>query len=238
MRRWRQALYSLLQRVGLENRPGQRLRLLTRGLRFRHILRYAEIPGWLTESEAVTLYDLARSLPDTHPVVVEIGSWVGRSSLVLAKGIRAKSSPVLYCIDPFDVDELRSDRGFYLTEASKLGTAPKEHFVMNMKTNGVYDLVRLLVGYSTDFATVFAEKIDLLFIDGDHQYEAVLRDYQDWCPLLKAGGVMAFHDVVMHPVGDEHVGPGMVVKLHVLDNPEWADVKLINTLFVARRTGA
>ena len=231
-------MHSLLKMLGLDKRLGHRLRLLNRGLRFRHILRYAEIPGWLTENEAVTLYDLARGLPDTDPVVVEIGSWVGRSSLVLAKGIQAKSNPVLYCIDPFNVDELPSEKEFYMTEACRLGMPPHEQFVLNMKTNGVYDLAIVLVGYSTDFAPGFAEKIDLLFVDGGHQYEAVLRDYEDWCPLVEAGGVVAFHDVVMDPTGDEHVGPGMVVKQCVLGNPEWSDVKLVDTLLVARRMGA
>lgn len=37
--------------------------------------------------------------------------------------------------------------------------------------------------------------LDLLFIDGDHSYEGVRRDYELWAPLVRPGGVIAFHDI-------------------------------------------
>jgi predicted O-methyltransferase YrrM len=39
-------------------------------------------------------------------------------------------------------------------------------------------------------------ELDLLFIDGDHSYEGALRDYQNYSPLVKKGGLIAFHDIV------------------------------------------
>jgi predicted O-methyltransferase YrrM len=48
--------------------------------------------------------------------------------------------------------------------------------------------------------TVFNDKkIDFLFIDGDHTYEGVKRDFQMYSPLVKKEGVIAFHDIVLHP---------------------------------------
>jgi cephalosporin hydroxylase len=41
--------------------------------------------------------------------------------------------------------------------------------------------------------------IDFLFIDGDHAYEGVKRDYELYSPLVREGGVIGFHDVVNHP---------------------------------------
>ena len=41
--------------------------------------------------------------------------------------------------------------------------------------------------------------IDVLFIDGDHRYEGVSRDYELWKPLVRPGGLIGFHDVVEHP---------------------------------------
>lgn len=41
--------------------------------------------------------------------------------------------------------------------------------------------------------------IDLLFIDGDHTYEGVKRDFEDYAPLVREGGLIAFHDIVEHP---------------------------------------
>jgi cephalosporin hydroxylase len=39
-------------------------------------------------------------------------------------------------------------------------------------------------------------KIDLLFIDGDHSYEGVSKDYEIYLPLVRNGGIIAFHDIV------------------------------------------
>lgn len=37
--------------------------------------------------------------------------------------------------------------------------------------------------------------IDFLFIDGDHTYEGVKRDWEMYSPLVRPGGLVAFHDV-------------------------------------------
>jgi len=41
--------------------------------------------------------------------------------------------------------------------------------------------------------------VDVLFIDGDHSYGGVRRDYELWSPLVRPGGIIAFHDVLTHP---------------------------------------
>jgi predicted O-methyltransferase YrrM len=41
--------------------------------------------------------------------------------------------------------------------------------------------------------------VDFLFIDGDHSYGGVRRDFELYAPLVRAGGVVAFHDIVPHP---------------------------------------
>jgi predicted O-methyltransferase YrrM len=39
-------------------------------------------------------------------------------------------------------------------------------------------------------------KLDFLFIDGDHSYEGVWQDFRDYGPLVREGGIIAFHDIV------------------------------------------
>lgn len=41
--------------------------------------------------------------------------------------------------------------------------------------------------------------IDFLFIDGDHSYEGVKKDFEIYAALVKKGGIIAFHDIVPHP---------------------------------------
>lgn len=42
------------------------------------------------------------------------------------------------------------------------------------------------------------EQIDFLLIDGDHTYEGVKQDFEMYAPLVKKGGLIAFHDIVPH----------------------------------------
>jgi predicted O-methyltransferase YrrM len=42
-------------------------------------------------------------------------------------------------------------------------------------------------------------QLDFLFIDGDHSYEGVKKDFEMYSPLVKKGGIVAFHDIVKHP---------------------------------------
>lgn len=52
---------------------------------------------------------------------------------------------------------------------------------------------------STDIKTKIYDankKLDLLFLDGDHTYEGVKKDYENFSPLVRSGGIIAFHDIV------------------------------------------
>lgn len=45
-------------------------------------------------------------------------------------------------------------------------------------------------------AALEGHKLDLLFIDGDHSYEGVKADFENYRPYVKPGGFIAFHDIV------------------------------------------
>lgn len=47
-------------------------------------------------------------------------------------------------------------------------------------------------------AALRGRSIDLLFIDGDHSYEGVKRDFELYSPLVRPGGMIAFHDILPH----------------------------------------
>lgn len=229
-----QLVRKTLHQMGIVNLRGHLDFIKRRGLKYSSIFGYEAIPGWLSEDEAITLYELARSLPANQPVAVEIGSWLGKSSLVLSKGLKGKTQPKLYCIDPFNGDADAVDKAMYGREMSTLDRTLEETFLDNMRRHNVEDVVRPLVGYSFEFAADFKEPIDLLFIDGNHDYAAVLQDYEQWSPLLKPGGLIAFHDVVMEPDPDP-VGPVTVAKEEIFDNPRWTNVRMVDSLLVAQK---
>jgi predicted O-methyltransferase YrrM len=43
------------------------------------------------------------------------------------------------------------------------------------------------------------QKLDLLFTDGDHSYDGVKNDFESYLPLVRKGGMVAFHDIAEHP---------------------------------------
>ena len=43
------------------------------------------------------------------------------------------------------------------------------------------------------------KKIDFLFMDGDDRYEGVKKDFETYAPLVRDGGIIAFHDIIIYP---------------------------------------
>ena len=72
--------------------------------RFGPYLAYgAEIPSWLGRQEALALASACYTLPPGAVVVeVEVGSFLGKSAIVLAGARKARGSGRVHCIDPFD----------------------------------------------------------------------------------------------------------------------------------------
>ncbi len=57
---------------------------------------------------------------------------------------------------------------------------------------GLLHNVKIIVADSTTYKC--KKKIDVLFIDGDHTYEGVKKDYNNWISSVKSGGHILFHD--------------------------------------------
>lgn len=212
-------------------RLGTRAKLLMRGLRYSRILPYASIDGWLTVDEAITLFELAKNLPDDAPRAVEIGSWQGKSTVCIAQGLRDKPGAQLTCIDPFDASGDDESKDAYDGRKNELDGPLRRAFEDNLQGSGVRDLVDVCVGFSHDHVDTVDDSLDLVFLDGDHSFEAIKRDFEDWSPKVKPGGILAMHDVV-HPV---HEGPRRVVDELIKNDPTWLEQRYVDSMFVARK---
>ncbi len=109
-------------------------------------------------------------------VVVEIGCYEGNTTALLA----AHSAGIIYSIDPFFRGRLGLSYGKWIARA----------YLRQRKLANV----KLVEGYSYAVAPRFAERIDFLFIDGDHTLNGVQRDWDDWLPKVRPGGIIAAHD--------------------------------------------
>src|SRR5919108_1710641 len=116
----------------------------------------ADIPGWLTDEEGEALYDLARACTG-RGAIVEIGSWKGKSTVCLGLGSQAGNSVPVYAIDP------HADYRF-------------GDFKTNVERAGIAELVRPIASLSQAAAAGFDQAIELLFVDGSHEYDLVLED--------------------------------------------------------------
>jgi predicted O-methyltransferase YrrM len=120
-------------------------------------------------SEAARLYGTVRSLD--HPRVVELGRYRGGTTVLMA----AAGAHVL----SLDVDAGLAESDRRLRDV--------------LERLGLAERVELVVA---DSGTYPAEpgSVDLVFVDGDHRYEGVVRDVENWLPAIRPGGFLALHD--------------------------------------------
>jgi MMP 1-O-methyltransferase len=185
---------------------------------------YKAIEGWLTEYEAYGLYSIARKIKNDG-IIVEIGSWKGKSTYCLARG--SKKAKV-YAIDPFNGEGEPGSKEIY--EQTKGENPLIEQFTFTMRKLGVLHNITPLIGFSNQFVNNFNE-IDFLFIDGDHSIEGCDYDYKSFSPLVKVGGYIAFHD---YDLERNDLGPTWVIN-NRLGESDFKFYKKFDSLWVARR---
>lgn len=143
-----------------------------------------QIDGWLSGSEAAALYDLAH---DAKGPIVEIGSWRGRSTAALALGSMSGNYQPVYAVDAF-LPVLH-------TAANRFAPASSPELLRsNLDGAGVNGLVHIVAKNSEEAVAEIPDQIDVLFVDGAHDYEAVKRDLETYLPKIRIGGKVAIHD--------------------------------------------
>ncbi len=146
----------------------------------------ATIHGWGTHHEHEFLYATAKSAPKSG-VIVEIGSWKGKSTIFIAEGSKSGNRNQIYAVDPFTGSSEHQGNG-------KVWTF--DEFKNNMKKAGHSDIVTSVIAKSEDAVKGWNKPISFLFIDGAHEYEEVEKDFLLWSPHVVPGGTIAFHDAV------------------------------------------
>ena len=125
-----------------------------------------------------------------HPRVVEVGVWRGDMSAALLRG---NIELQLLMVDPWE-DPLTQP------PIRKIGRQPTQDELYRRAVNvtaWAAERREVLQMRSVDAAALMAvqsRRFDLVFIDGDHSYEAVRADIAAWAPLLEPGGWLGGHD--------------------------------------------
>lgn len=176
------------------------------------------VEGFLSGREEGFLYNMAKDCKEG--VIVEIGSWKGKSTVCLGMGSKAGSRARVYTIDPHRDTSTQKLYGI---------TSSYAEFKNNIQAAGVNDVVSAIIKTSKEAAQIFNEPIEFLFIDGDHDYEAVKLDFQLWYPKVIYGGFIAFHDC-------DFSGPRKVIEKYILSDPShFKDIGIVDGILFGRK---
>lgn len=167
-------------------------------------MSWEQIPGWFGFRET---YDEAVARMPDGAVLVEIGVAFGRSAAYLArKCIDSGKRFTLYAVDPWKDDRWEFPKDYPLDATRPTWGAehapwarsvggPFSAFIVKMREHAPEELehIQVLRTRSADAARLIQDPF-FVFIDGDHNYEAVAEDIRTWRPLLAPGGILAGDD--------------------------------------------
>jgi predicted O-methyltransferase YrrM len=150
--------------------------------------RAEAIEGWLSEQQAQRLFDAARRVPKDG-LLVEIGSFRGRSAVVMAQALAEGAR--LVAIDPHE----GSDRGPQeIAPDAAHGADDNQAFRANLRAAGVESRVEHMRLMSSDAYDAVDGAIDVLYVDGAHRFGPAREDIVRWGDRVRDGGTMLVHD--------------------------------------------
>lgn len=195
-----------IDRLGIEvrRRPGRP------GPHANWLEKATAIRGGVSKPKLRALYRLAKACREG--CIIEVGSYKGRSTVALAYGSLHGAGVPVYAIEPHEEFE-----GVF---GGHFGPRDRADFFRAMLRTKGWKAVRLVNLSSEVVVSGWRTPVGLLWIDGDHSYEGVSRDFRCWEPHLTPAAKVAFDDVHEEVGGvkrfvDELLSEGWVVRSNV-----------------------
>ena len=154
-----------------------------------NLLKEAEtIEGYLAPNE-MRFLALMAACPTATGEILEIGSFKGKSTVILAKSAALSGTSKVHAVDPMTAPsetdpDLRGD-------ASSLAD-----FQKNIEQHEVSENIEFYQTFSFELAKTWNKPLRLLWIDGDHTYKGTKLDFEGFAPHLTDGAIVAIHDVL------------------------------------------
>lgn len=161
----------------------------------------ANIPGTAGRMDyADNLYKLCHELPE-NSTIIEIGTQNGGSAAVFGLTLKEKNVKI-YCVDPCFVKE--DERPESYKAYKEIGGYTLDGTLETFKNLGLDKYITCLPGTSEEILSKWqGEKFDMLFIDGNHTYDAVMIDMlwlkyaKDKCMLILDDWIVEVQDACL-----------------------------------------
>ncbi|WP_307128990.1 class I SAM-dependent methyltransferase [Streptomyces sp. B1I3] len=188
--------------------------------------------------EGLALYAAAVEAGALGLPLLEVGTYCGRSTILLADAARAAGVTALTVDHHRGSEEQQPgweyhDPSVVDPEVGRMDTLPT--FRRTLHAAGLEEHVVALVGRSPQVAAVWGGLLGLVFIDGGHTDEHAGGDYEGWAPKVAEGGLLVIHDVFPDPA-DGGQAPYRVLQ-RALASGAFTEVSVTDSLRVLRRSG-
>ncbi|MFF3543329.1 class I SAM-dependent methyltransferase [Streptomyces platensis] len=195
--------------------------------------------GFMPVDEGLALYTAAVEAAALGLPLVEVGTYCGRSTILLADAAR-NAGVLAVTVDHHRGSEEQQpgweyhDATVVDPEVGRMDTLPT--FRRTLHAAGLEEHVLALVGRSPQAAAVWQAPVGLVFIDGGHTDEHATADYEGWAPHLAPDGLLVIHDVFADPA-DGGQAPYRIYR-RALESGAFTEISAHGSLHVLRRTGA
>ncbi|NUL06845.1 class I SAM-dependent methyltransferase [Streptomyces lunaelactis] len=196
--------------------------------------------GFMPVREGLALYAAAVEAGGLGLPLLEVGTYCGRSTILLADAAREAGTTAITVDHHRGSEEQQPGWDYHDPETvdpevGRMDTLPT--FRRTLHRAGLEDHVIAVVGRSPQVAKVWGTPLGLVFIDGGHTDEHAAGDYEGWAPHVAEGGLLVIHDVFPDPA-DEWTGQAPYrVYLRALASGAFTEVSVTHSLRVLRRTG-
>ncbi|MFI0257681.1 class I SAM-dependent methyltransferase [Streptomyces sp. NPDC017056] len=194
--------------------------------------------GFMPLDEGLALYAAAAQAAALGLPLAEVGTYCGRSTILLADAARAAGVTAVTVDHHRGSEEQQPgweyhDPSVVDPEVGLMDTLPT--FRRTLYAAGLEDHVVALVGRSPQIAAIWNTPVGLVFVDGGHTDEHATADYEGWAPHVAPGGLLVIHDVFADPA-DGGQAPYRVYR-RALESGAFTEMSAHGSLHVLRRTG-
>lgn len=184
------------------------------------------VRGMTSDEEAEKLFILSLT-QDLKGDIVEIGSWLGKSTVHLAKGCQVANNGIVHAVDTFKGNV--GKESLYTAPLAETETI-LSRFKKNVKLAKVAKYIKIYPMTSAEAQKMIRKKIRMVFIDGCHEYEFVTKDIQIWAKKLQKGGLIVLDDFTQ-------AFPGVIqaVEEQIITNSDFHVLLNYDSFFIAKK---